>query len=170
MNNLALFVTHNVFLTEEQISSVVGGNSVETVGNCVPVWVDAKTGKTTEPASEVFCLYRIHNVKDRSCDIEMIPKMGYDLYIPGVADWKPPEEIDFKEMASWTSDERQVFLKERDKWWFNNPRPADSENLKAGYLRFEVKKTKQKVGRREYSAQHIIEIAAMSRLNESLTS
>jgi hypothetical protein len=170
MNNLALFVTHHVFLTEEQISSVVSGTSIETTGHCVPVWVDAKTGRTTEPASEVFCCYKIHNNKERACDVDVLEKVGYELYLPDASGWSPPEEMDFEKIARLESEERQNLLKERDKWWFNNPRPADAENLKSGYLRFEVKKTKQKTGKREYSAQHIVEIASLSRLENSLVS
>ena len=170
MNNLALFVTHHLFLTEEQIAEVVSGKTVEAVGHCVPVWVDAKTGKTTEPASEVFCSYRIHNCREKSCDVDVVPKSGYDIYIPSVSPWYPPEDLDFEKMAGMTSEERQVILKDRDKWWFNNPKPPNAENLKSGYLRFEVKKTKQKAGRREYAAQHIVEIASLSRLEKSLTS
>ena len=160
MNNLALFVTHHLFLTEEQIAEVVSGKTVEAVGHCVPVWVDAKTGKTTEPASEVFCSYKIHNCREKSCDVDVVPKRGYDVYIPNVSSWRPPEDLDLKKMADMT----------REKWWFNNPKPPDAENLKSGYLRFEVKKTKQKAGRREYSAQHMVEIASLSRLEKSLTS
>ncbi|NBT57450.1 hypothetical protein EBT16_01580 [bacterium] len=170
MNNLALFVTHHLFLTEEQIAEVVSGRTAEAIGHCVPVWVDAKTGKTTEPAAEVFCSYKIHNSKEKSCEVEVVPKSGYEIYIPSASSWNPPEELDFEKMAEMTSEERQAALKSRDKWWFNNPRPPDAENLKSGYLRFEVKKTKQKVGRREYSAQHIVEIASLSRLENSLTS
>lgn len=170
MNNLALFVTHHLFLTEDQISEVVSGKTVEAVGHCVPVWVDAKTGKTTEPAKEVFCAYKVHNSKERACDVEVIPKSGYELYIPDSSSWVPPKELDFEKISELDSADRQAILKDRDKWWFNNPRPPDAENLKAGYLRFEVKKTKQKVGRREYSAQHIVEIASISRLESSLTS
>lgn len=169
MNNLALFVTHHLFLTEDQIAELISGVVIEAIGHCVPVWVDAKTGKTTEPAAEVFCYYKVHNSKEKSCGVELVPKKGYEIYIPSASSWTPPEDLDFNKMAEMTSEERQAVLKSRDKWWFNNPRPADSENLKSGYLRFEVKKAKQKTGRREYSVQHIVEIASLSRLESSLT-
>jgi hypothetical protein len=170
MNNLALFVTHSLFLTENQIEEVVSGRVVEVTGQCVPVWVNAKTGKTTEPASEIFCLYKVHNEEGRSCDVEVVLKKGYEIYIPNSSSWNPPEELNFEKLAGMNSEERQAVLKSRDKWWFNNPRPPDAENLKSGYLRFEVKKTKQKISRREYSSQHIVEISLISRLEKSLTS
>lgn len=139
------------------------------IGHCVPVWVDAKTGKTTEPASEVFCEYLIHNSPDKSNDVGLMKKKGYEIFVPNSDEWKKPDELDFEKMSTMTSEERMSLMKERDKWWFNNPRPPNIENLKTGYLRFEVKKTKQKVQRKEYSAQHVVEIAGLKRLEDSLT-
>lgn len=169
MNNLALFVTHSLFLTEDQIESLSKGESVCLIGHCVPVWVDAKTGMTTEPASEIFCEYTLHNSKDRSNDIEIVAKKGYEIFVPNADGWVPPPPLDFDQMALWSSEERISHLKERDKWWFNNPKPPNIDGLKNGYMRFEVKKTKQKVKRKEYSAQHVIEIANWKRLEDSLT-
>lgn len=170
MNNLALFVTHSLFLTGDQINDLVAGKSINLIGCCVPVWVDAKTGRTNEPASEIFCEYLLHNSPERSNDVDMIKKRGYEIFLPNSSDWREPEGLDFEKLSLMTSEERISLMKERDKWWFSNPKPADIENLKNGYLRFEVKKTKQKVQRKEYSAQHVIEIAGLKRLTESLTS
>jgi hypothetical protein len=170
MNNLALFVTHSLFLTGDQINDLVSGKSVGLVGCCVPVWVDAKTGRTNEPASEIFCEYVIHNSTERSNDVDMVKKKNYEIFLPNSVDWKAPQDLDFNKLSLMTSEERMALMKERDKWWFSNPKPADVENLKTGYLRFEVKKTKQKVHRKEYAAQHVIEIAELKRLTESLTS
>lgn len=169
MNNLAFFATHNLFLTENQIDDLVGGSSVRVIGHSVPVWVDAKTGKTTEPACEIFCEYVLNNSSEKSNDIEMIAKKGYKIFLPNSIPWTPPPEINFEEISSINSEERMLVMKERDKWWFNNPKPPDVNDLKKGYLRFEIKKTKLKVNRKEYSAQHIIEIANIDRLFRSLT-
>jgi hypothetical protein len=169
-NNLALFVTHHIFLTDEQISSVVSGEKISCVGHCVPVWVDAKTGKTTEPAKEIFCSYDIFNSEERINDVELVAGKGYELWLPRASNWQPPPEIDFESMAEWTSEKRNEFLKERDMWWFNNPRPPDADNLSRGYLRFEVKKKDLKMGRRLYSSQHMVEISSVKVLSESLTS
>lgn len=171
MNNLALFVTHSVFLTKDQIDYLAQGFSLDAIGHCVPVWVDAKTGGTTEPASEIFCNYTIHNSHRRkSGDIEVVPKKGYEIFLPTAEDWSPPEPVDFDKISSLPSSERELLMKERDKWWFSNPRPPDIEDLVRGYLRFEVKKIKQKINRKEYSAQHVIEIGNIKRLEDSLTS
>ena len=167
MNNLALFITHNIFLTKEQVNELVLGNKIETSGVSVPVWVNAKTGKTTEPASEIFCVYVIHNSKEKNKDINILSKKGYEIFLPQCETWTRPDDINFEEIALLSSEERQLKMAERDKWWFNNPRPPCVEDLKNGYVRFEIKKTKQKIQRKEYSAQHIIEIADWQRLQKS---
>lgn len=169
MNNLALFVTHSIFLTKEQIEALLEKKSIETTGYCVPVWINAKTGKTTEPASEIFCDYLIHNISKKSKEIEKITKKGYEIFVPQNKKWKPPEEINYEEISNLSSEERQLFLKERDKWWFDNPKPPSVEDLKNGYLRFEIKKTDQKIYQKKYSAQHVVEIADIDRLKKSLT-
>lgn len=169
MNNLALFVTHSIFLTEDQINELIGGGTIGLIGCCVPVWVDAKTGRTNEPASEIFCEYLLHNSPEKNKDVSLVKKKGYEIFVPNSDEWEKPPALDFEKMSRMTSEERMGYMKERDKWWFNNPRPPNIENLKNGYLRFEVKKTKQKVQRKEYSAQHVIEIARTKRLEDSLT-
>lgn len=170
INNLGLFVTHHVFLTDEQIASVASGETISCVGHSVPVWIDAKTGRTTEPAKEVFCLYEVHNSTEKTNDVEVVGEKGYSLWLPKASMWSPPAEIDFDSMADWTEERRSEFLKERESWWFNNPRPPDADNLSRGYLRFEVKKKDLKMGRRKYSAQHIVEISKIGSLLDSLTS
>lgn len=169
MSNLALFVTHSIFLTKDQIEQIFKNKYIETIGHCVPVWINAKTGKTTEPASEIFCNYRVHNSAESDPSIEKINKKGYEIFLPQLRNWTGPSDINYEELSNLTSEERQLFLQERDNWWFSNPKPPSAENLKNGYLRFEIKKTDQKIYRKTYSAQHIIEISDMARLTDSLT-
>lgn len=169
MNNLALFVTHSIFLTKEQINLLLEEKTIETIGHCVPVWIDVKTASTTEPAPEIFVNYKINNSKNKSKEIKLIAKKGFEIYLPNKIDWEPPPALDFQKMAEWPSEEREVVLKERDRWWFRNPKPPDVSNLKNNYLRFEVKKTNQKIMKNKYSSQHVIEISTWSRLEESLT-
>jgi len=168
MNNLALFVTHNIFLTKDQIDHLLGGNNQQAIGHCVPVWVDAKTGLTTEPASEIFCTYEITNSKEHIHDLELLPRKGYEIFLPHADAWVPPQ-WDLEKMALMSSEERQKVMAEQDRWWFSNPKPPSVENLKNGYLRFEIKKNKNKINRKQYSEQHIIEISHWDRLNKSLT-
>lgn len=169
MSNLALFVTHHVFLTKNEIDLLLNKKTIEAIGHCVPVWINAKTSKTTEPGVEIFCNYTIQNSSNKSRAIEKIPKKGYELFLPQNINWKPPKEIDYESLSSLSSEERQELMRERDKWWFNNPRPPCVEDLKNGYLRFEIKETDQKIYGKNYSSQHIIEVADIERLKKSLT-
>lgn len=169
-NNLGLFITHHVFLTDDQISKIVSGESVSVLGHCVPVWIDAKTGRSTEPAKEIFCNYLLFNDGEKVGSVECDKGSGYSVWLPRAVGWSPPKEIDFEEIAQWTEEKRADFLKERDAWWLNNPKPPDAAGLSGGYLRFEVKTTDLKVGRRKYAAQHMVEISRRSRLIDSLAS
>lgn len=165
MNNVALFVTHNIFLTKEEASEVADGRTLSTTGHCVPVWVDAKTGKTTEPAKEVFCQYVLHNSEEAEREVRVLPRKGYEIFIPRLSGWTPPPEPDYEKISVWPSEERMALLKEMEKWWFSNPKPLNSEDLRKGYLRFEAKKIDVK----KHPEQHVVEIAFWERLLGSLT-
>lgn len=169
-NNLALFITHHVFLTDAEISKATVGEKTSVVGHCVAVWVDAKTGRTTEPAKEIFCAYEIEGLPNGPGDLEPVDGVGFRIRLPRASEWKPPEEVDFAKMALWTSEMREEFLKKRDAWWFNNPKPMDVSDLANGYVRFDVKKQGMKVGRRKYSVQHVVEVASVRRLTETMVS
>jgi hypothetical protein len=167
IENLVLFVTHHIFLTEEQIRDVVSGSEISCIGHCVPVWMDAGTSRTTEPAKEIFCQYRIFNTPDKRNHLEPLGRRGYSVWLPKAEGWAPPKEIDFNALGEMDGDSRVKFLSERDKWWFNNPKPMDSEDLERGYLRFEIKTRNLKIGKKSCSAQHVIEISSMNRLSDS---
>jgi len=166
-NNLALFLTHHVFLTDVEMSKALVGEKFSVVGHCVPVWVEAKTGKTTEPAKEVFCWYELDGVAEGAGEIEE-SRGGFRIALPRSSGWAPPEAIDFEKMAIWTSEMREDFLKKRDLWWFNNPKPPDYQDLLGGYLRFDVKKYNAKIERRKCSIQHVVEIVSAKNLAGSM--
>lgn len=166
MNNIALFVTHSIFLTKEESEKLAEGGVLETRGHCVPVWVDAKTGRTTEPAKEIFCTYRLCNSEHTQREVRIMPRKGYEIFIPKNSAWKPPPSPDYEKMAVWPSEERMAFMREVEKWWFSNPRPPDSENLKSGYLRFECRKNEQRP--KPHQQQHVVEISLWDRLYGSL--
>lgn len=168
-NNLALFITHHAFLTEDEIASLLSDGVVSCLGHCVPVWIDAKTSKTTEPAKEVFCTYELFGDGDGPGDVDLLDGRGYKIRLPKASSWSPPEVIDFDSMADWTTEMRQEFLAKRDSWWFNNPKPPDIGSLSHGNLRFDVKKQGLKVGRRIYSVQHVVQIQSLENLKKSLT-
>lgn len=55
-----LVVNHSVYLDDAERKTLqVIESMVETTGVSVPVWVDGN--KTSEPANEVFCYYRIYH-------------------------------------------------------------------------------------------------------------
>ena len=166
MNNIALFVTHTIFLTKDQANSISEGKTLDIMGHCVPVWVDAKTGRTTEPSKEIFCLYRIHNSEEKQRDINVMPKKGYEIFMPNSSGWSPPPETNYEKIALWPSEERMAFLKEMEKWWFSNPKPPDVQDLKRGYVRFEIKKNE--ISPKSHQQQHVVEISFWDRLKESL--
>lgn len=161
-NNIALFVTHSIFLTKEQIGLLDAGEVVEAGGHSVPVWVDAGTGRTTEPGEELFCLYRLNNSKNSDRDVIMIPRLGYEIFLPGKSGWALPK-FDAEKIAEWPSERRMPFLREVENWWFLNPKPHDMESLKKGYMRFEVKKNSGKDSGSP-PEHHVIEVADIDRL------
>lgn len=167
MNTIALFVTHSVFLTDEQIKKVVDGERIESVGHCVPVWVDAKTGNTTEPAKEIFCSYAVQCSSGDERDVRPVQKKGYEIFIPKSSSWSPPEALDYEKIALLPSEERMALNSSVDHWWFSNPRPMDASDLARGYIRFDVKRS-NKIGSKNYSEQHVVEIAGWKRLLDSL--
>ena len=165
-NNIALFVTHSIFLTKCQIGLLDSGEIVEVVGHSVSVWVDATTGRTTEPGEELFCLYRLHNSKNSDRDVVPIPRRGYEVFLPGASGWVIPK-FDTEKIAEWTSERRVPFLREVENWWFLNPKPHDMESLKNGYMRFEVRKNSGK-GSKSHPEHHVVEVAEMDRLTRSV--
>jgi hypothetical protein len=167
MNNIALFVTHSIFLTDDEALSLAGGRSVETTGHCVPVWVDAKTGRTTEPANEIFCHYKLNNLKEVDREIGILPGKGYEIFLPHCSSWSPPPDLDYEKISTWPSEERIALMKEMDRWWFSNPRPPDASDIGRGYLRFDTRRT-EGTGRKSHQEQHVVEIAKWERLIGSL--
>ncbi len=60
-NPITITVSHNIFLTKDERYKLANGESIEVVGVSVPVWFHG--GKTSEPAVEVFCKYRLSSAK-----------------------------------------------------------------------------------------------------------
>jgi len=170
MNNLALFITHNIFFDQTQINLFLEKDYIKIEGVSVPVWVNAKTSKTTEPAQEIFCEYEIFNRQEKN-DI-LLNKKGYKILLCNQF-WNPPEEIDFKKLANMHEQERIEFEEKRNKWWKKNPKPLSIRDFKeTEYFRIEIKKLNEKFDKlpgQEVDCQHIIEIKTKSKLYNSLT-
>lgn len=166
-NNLALFLIHNIFLTNNQISIFFKKKELEVVGVSIPVWVNAKTAETSEPALEVFCKYVIKQHKEES-EIEIL-KNGYQITFCNKKNRKPPK-INFEELSGMTMEQRINFENKRNKWLKDNSKIV-LENLKSGYYRTEIKKIDQtfdKLPNCIIDVQHVIEIKTIEKLEKSL--
>ena len=166
-NNLALFLIHNIFLTNTQIEYFFKKKEIEVVGVSIPVWVNAKTSETSEPASEIFCQYIIKQHRKES-DIEFL-KNGYQISLCNKKN-KKPKEINFEELSNMTKEERKEFESKRNKWFKENSKII-LEYLKNGYYRTEIKKINQtfdKLPNCLIDVQHIVEIKTIDKLNQSL--
>lgn len=168
MNNIALFLTHNIFLDQNQIDVFFKKNKIKVLGVSVPVWVNAKTSKTSEPAEEVFCSYEII-ISDKN-DIELT-KNGYKIFLNPSSN-KNAEDIDYEKLSNMTEKERTEYLSARDRWWKKNLQQISIKNIKnCGYFRIEIKKMEQKfekISKYNVDCQHIIEIKSIERLSQSL--
>ena len=168
MNNIALFLTHNIFLDQNQIDVFFKKNKIKTLGMSVPVWVNAKTSKTSESAEEVFCNYEIE-ISDKN-DIQLI-KNGYKISLQ-ILSKKEAEKINYENLATLTEKERTEYLNARDRWWKKNSQQMRIENIKeCEYFRIEIKKMEQKfeeISKHSVDCQHIIEIKSIKKLQQSL--
>ena len=168
MLNLALFVTHNIIFNKQQIKKFFDKDYIKIIGVSVPVWVNAKNSKTTEPAQEFFCKYEIYNNKKEN-DV-MITKTGYVIHL-AKSNWKMPSKIP-KNLANMEENERRLFLEKRDKWWKKNQKQIDILDFeKTKYFRTEIKKLDQKfekIPNASVDCHHVIEISSTEKLLSSL--
>src|SRR3989304_7022145 len=104
-----LTISHNVFLNSEERHKLAVGEAVETTGVSLPVWLHK--GKSSEPASEVFCKYYLTNSGDEN-NVKFITD-GYKIDLPQkYRNWEPPKLSD----EVW----RGFSKKEKEKWYDNN--------------------------------------------------
>lgn len=183
---LVLFVNHNIFLTRDQRYAIVNRERVETTGVSVPVWMEYNTGKTTEPAEEVFCRYRLDNDESRKPSVRGLRSSdghgtGYWINLPQLpADWQDLPPIDVDQLGEMSSQERQRFCELRDQWFKKNPTPPNGNFLRdvgdrgGEYLRFEMKMSAKMnsqtvdLSKLKILVSHSVEIKTLDRLEESL--
>lgn len=170
-NKLALFVTHNIFLTNDQIDELLKNNFIKVFGVSVPVWINPKNAKTTEPAMEIFCEYELENTQEEFGEIKFT-NSGYKIFMPNPKH-KKPKLINFEEMANLSEKERKAFEKKRDKWLSENEEPMTANNLiKSKYFRIQIKKLDQIFDKIEdclVDIQHTVQIKTIESLEKSLT-
>ena len=169
INKLALFVTHNIFLTNSQMDQLINNESISTTGVCVPVWLNAKTTKTTEPAAEFFCEYEINNDKNKEQDIEILENKGYKINLPNK---KLPSIKSSSNLSSMSYEERIKYEDKMNKWWKKHGEPENALSLqKTGYMRVVIQKLDQEFELENsiVDVQHIIEIKTIESLIDSIT-
>jgi len=120
MSNLILAISHNIFITEDQEKEILERNPVELIGVTVPVW--HHSGRSSEPAKEVFCKYFIYNEKS-DFPIERF-KNGYKINIPQL-----PEG--YKQYKPLTDEEwRGMTEKDLGDWYDKTKPPTNAELLR----------------------------------------
>jgi len=75
---ITLSISHNVYLTDEEISKLMSGEAIKTIGVSVPVWFFK--GNTSEPAKEIFCEYLISDIEE-DYPVTIIDE-GYKINLP----------------------------------------------------------------------------------------
>jgi hypothetical protein len=133
-----LLVSHNIFLTRDQRYTLIKGNPITVIGVSLPVWFTVKGGKTSEPANEVFCNYRIAN---KEGPLATAYENGYDINLPQLPD-------DYEVPSKPTNEEwRKMSFEDREKWYADNKLLMTIDNLRdiddngGEYLRIEEQKT-----------------------------
>jgi hypothetical protein len=146
--NITITVLHNIFLTREERYKLAEGGDVEVVGVSVPVWFHR--GKTTEPANEVFCKYRICNAPVST------PITNYeDGYVMNL-----PQEGEVAVAIKPTGEEIPSAA----------PNPKMLRDIKdggSGYMQFK-QYTKVRKGRSIFNLLHFVEIKELEVLLDTL--
>ena len=76
--NLILTVSHSLFLDRTQRYNLAKGEELEVVGVNVPVWF--YKGKTSEPANEIFCKYKL--IPSDNKIFVNNDDLGYTVFLP----------------------------------------------------------------------------------------
>ena len=153
-----LTISHNIFLTDDQINSLVKKEQVECFGVNFPVWFHE--GTTSEPAQEIFCKYILTNLPEDYPTI--ILTKGYKINIPQIPNgYKLPVRPNKDEMSEMTKAEIE-------EWYIKNPMPATALDLiETGSLHFN-KYSKNVEGDQQTKIVHIVDIKPMKFLENSI--
>ena len=158
---LTIAISHNIFLTYDELVNLSVGQPVETVGISLPVWFFR--GNTSEPAREVFCEYKLTNTKD-DYPVTILAK-GYRINLPqiplGLSRFKKPTKEKWDEMTT----------SERDEWKEENPISLTGDDLldidEENPYHFK-RYNKIKEGKRRMNCIHAIEISTFELLDKSI--
>jgi len=166
-DKIVLTIHHNIFLTREERYKIIDREPITIAGVSIPVWVLNKSGLSTEPGAEVFCLYHIENIATEKQNIRKA-KDGYTINLPQMPEDYvpiPPPSIErWLEMAD----------NEKENWYLEQRKFKTAMNLRdrqdggAEYLRFEKqRKAKFKKGPFIHVA-HWVEMKPIEILNSTM--
>lgn len=153
---LTLIVSHYIYLNRDERYTLFNGNTVETVGVSVPVWFEK--GSTSEPAREIFCKYKITNIKNHK--IIKVLKDGYEINLP--------QSTTLINKLATTNDSKQ--LENLKKIFSNFDRSLkllDAEDGGAEWLEFK-QYDKMKFKKKNVEVVHSVEIKDIRILEKTL--
>lgn len=104
---LNLSVHHNIYLTREQRYAIHDEKPVDVVGISVPVWHVQNV--TSEPAKEIFCIYRLRNPK-HELPIKILDD-GYEVTLPCRDAKAPTRPLSNEQWRKLNEDEREMYYK-----------------------------------------------------------
>lgn len=154
-----LCVSHNLWLTREQRYALHRNNEVKVIGVSCPVWFDK--GKTSEPASEIFCQYRLNTGNQLRIKQTL---NGYDVLITNNS--KPTDLPEFLwEMLS--EREKETTIMELNKNFVGSKSLLDIKDGGSEWFAFKQynKTVRQNV---PIDVIHFVELKDMETLMESL--
>jgi len=161
---LILSISHHIYLTKEQRYSLIEKQKIEAIGVSVPVWIK-NDGDCTEPATEVFCKYKLRNEEKRS-PIKLL-KDGYSINMP-----QKEEEKEENKMSNkiW----RSLDAKHRNEYYANKVEKPCANWLKdladggGRHLHFK-EHNKVYQGKECLEIYHYVQIDTLDSLKESLS-
>jgi hypothetical protein len=82
-----LTISHNLFLTRDERYGMRDLlNEVDTIGICLPVWVNGLV--TSEPAEEVYCRYRLRNYTLPGVEAVAMASDGFTISLGDKSMWQ----------------------------------------------------------------------------------
>ena len=82
-----LTIAHNLFLSKEERYELEKPLiEIETIGICLPVWVNGMV--TSEPAEEIYCRYRLRNFSSPGIDAVFTNNDGFTISLGDKSIWE----------------------------------------------------------------------------------
>lgn len=161
---LTLAISHNIFLTDDEIGRAAKGEIIMVTGVSVPVWF--YKGWTSEPGIEVFCKYIIHSDENHTKISSNFD--GYKINIPPIVGFAP--KLQDKEWRSQLQEELEKKKEHANIVITENIAPEPTSMVKlvtSGFLKFRLY-DKKKYGNKVANIINYVEVNKMQELQDSL--